>query len=673
MLSMRPDKNKRVVCTETIASTVDTKNKKSSKKSHIMSTHKSTTILAHEYYVFKQFGFTNGKAPISIQGIGDEAKLSRFAAALYNISSVGGDDDAAAAECELDYIARYCLSMGYPQSIIDDIPKMCIAAKSEALPLKDEISWTKGVLTMSTLGFNSRQIVYDAVRAAYGGNSFCSDNASIESISKALGICSKELDRIQTLVEKEKELKTEKVKVLLPFSNPESKSSIPSRWDDTSTTGSSTASSPQDSESIPIVLISDPGQDLDDEMMFIMACHMNSLGLISLKGIIANLYPSFARARLTRGTLDLLGLHHVPVGIGTNGGDVMGKHSSAQFESTAKPYIVQEDSDDAGELEMGHELLKRLYEDAPDIEYVDSKVVKGGLTIVITSSMKDMAIFVRDNPSLFASKTREVVIMGGCLDARGAGSNLATVKCEPDTAHNNMFAPAASAFFYSRCQEMNITLTVVSRYAAYAAKMPRSVYDDLAVTGSSIGRRLCDSQRSSIDQLWQRACSSDPEVRKGLPLRCDRTWFINTFCGGVDDSSRCTAGSAWELVTGFMQYDTMALLAAIPVMREKYFTPFVLPPLMTPLTEDADSAGSGLSFIQEVSTDCLAETAQEEKKSESPSELHTLGIPCPFAKGTRNIIGINDKEHSVKDPTLLLSLLKTGYRQGLLYNHGCSA
>ena len=33
-------------------------------------------------------------------------------------------------------------------------------------------------------------------------------------------------------------------------------------------------------------------------------------------------------------------------------------------------------------------------------------------------------------------------------------------------------------------------LVIVSRWAAYAAKMPRDVYDDLALSGSSIGWRL---------------------------------------------------------------------------------------------------------------------------------------------------------------------------------------
>jgi len=85
---------------------------------------------------------------------------------------------------------------------------------------------------------------------------------------------------------------------------------------------------------------------------------------------------------------------------------------------------------------------------------------------VITSSTKDAAIFVRDNPSLFASKTREVVVMGGCKPipppdkhiSTGYGkdsywSTLAKKECEPDSANNNTFDTAAAEFFYSQCQK----------------------------------------------------------------------------------------------------------------------------------------------------------------------------------------------------------------------------
>ena len=480
----------------------------------------------------------------------------------------------------------------------------------------------------------------------------------------------------------------------------------------------------QEQSPVPIVLISDPGQDLDDEMMFIMARYLVSLDLISLKGVVANLSPSFARARLTRGTLDLLGLHRVPVGIGTDGGDTTGKHSSDQFEETAESYIVKENSEAARGLESGHRLLQRLYEEAPDIEYVEAphrkddkeqstrnskdvtkRLIKGGLALVITSSMKDAAIFVRDNPSLFASKTREVVVMGGSKpvssNASADWSKLAKLECQPDSANNNSFDTAAAEFFYSQCQQMNITFTVVSRFAAYAAKMPRSVYDDLALTGSSIGWRLRNSQRSSIDELWKRACSTDKAVRAGLPPRCDRAWFIDTFCGGDDDESRCCEETAWDLVTGFMQYDTLALLAAVPTVREKHFDPVVLPPLevsvphmtngtsrrtsdLSTETEGVDNLTNGDKMTEIPATKRRTSSASDpgpealrraiaranaDNKKIEPFELPGSEVPVAFGGGTRNLIGINQKEHSLKDPELLVKLLSTAYTKGILQNH----
>ena len=123
-------------------------------------------------------------------------------------------------------------------------------------------------------------------------------------------------------------------------------------------------------------------------------------------------------------------------------------------------------------------------------------------------------------------------------------------------------------------------MIVVSRWAAYAVQMPRSTYDELALTGSSIGFRLRSAQRDTIEQLWQRACApAGSDARKGLPGRCDRTWFLATFCGGSDgvdpqtEHVRGGGDSVWDLVVSFNQYDTIALLAAVPELRQKFFEP----------------------------------------------------------------------------------------------------
>eukprot|EP00930_Biecheleria_cincta_P092740 TRINITY_DN8275_c0_g4_i1.p1 TRINITY_DN8275_c0_g4~~TRINITY_DN8275_c0_g4_i1.p1 ORF type:complete len:802 (-),score=104.89 TRINITY_DN8275_c0_g4_i1:41-2335(-) len=309
-----------------------------------------------------------------------------------------------------------------------------------------------------------------------------------------------------------------------------------------------------------IIAISDPGQDLDDEMAFIMMRALVEEGLIDLRGIVTTLCPSFDRARLCVGTLNLLGLSRVPVGIGTDGGDTDGKHSAAPFQNNASSYMPGKNSEASMTLEPGPRLMHRLYAAAQP----------KSITLLIIASLKDAAIFIRDNEELFVEKTKEVVIQGGVAELPPAKGQF----MEPDTSNNLTFDTKSSTYLYRRCQELGVRLILCSRWAAYAAKMPRGTYDELAELGSSIGRRLRNAQRESIEQLWARAAvGADDPSRKGLPPRCDRTWFINTFCGGNDDPIRTAADPVWDLVDGFMQYDTMALFAAVPELRGEFYEP----------------------------------------------------------------------------------------------------
>mmetsp|Transcript_27563 Transcript_27563/g.50215 ORF Transcript_27563/g.50215 Transcript_27563/m.50215 type:complete len:86 (-) Transcript_27563:211-468(-) len=81
-----------------------------------------------------------------------------------------------------------------------------------------------------------------------------------------------------------------------------------------------------------------------------------------------------------------------------------------------------------------------------------------------------------------------------------------------------------------------------------------------------------------------------------------------------------------------MQYDTLALLASVPGVREALFDPTVLPPLSHGIQGDKNSTVDA------------------------------------FDTGTRNLIGLSEKEHNIKEPSLLVQLLKTGYRQGIMCN-----
>jgi hypothetical protein len=170
---------------------------------------------------------------------------------------------------------------------------------------------------------------------------------------------------------------------------------------------------------VKLLVLSDPGQDLDDEMCFIMLRYLTERKLVNLVGVVMTLAPAFDRARLARGSLDLLGLPDVPVGVGTDGGDIAGKHTAAAFESAASSYMPSSISEAAAKLEPGRRLLHRIYCKA------EPRSITCGLScgcssmpldltamfcfvspnrLLIIASLKDAALYLRDNESLFVSK-----------------------------------------------------------------------------------------------------------------------------------------------------------------------------------------------------------------------------------------------------------------------------
>jgi hypothetical protein len=60
------------------------------------------------------------------------------------------------------------------------------------------------------------------------------------------------------------------------------------------------------------------------------------------------------------------------------------------------------------------------------------------------------------------------------------------------------------------------------------------MYEGLAASCGSVGKRILAAQRSDIARLFARACASDEQERGGLPERCDRGWFTRAFCSAGD-------------------------------------------------------------------------------------------------------------------------------------------
>merc|ERR1719387_3308440 len=119
-------------------------------------------------------------------------------------------------------------------------------------------------------------------------------------------------------------------------------------------------------------------------------------------------------------------------------------------------------------------------------------------------------------------------------------------------------------------------MTVVTRWAAYAAKLPLSIYDRMAKTCNPVGIRLQKAQRFSLEHLWKRCCMPDgAEGREGLPGRCDKGWFTKVFLAGKG-MDRSGDDSIWDLTGTFQAYDPMALLAALPGVRDRFLSPYMV-------------------------------------------------------------------------------------------------
>ena len=310
-----------------------------------------------------------------------------------------------------------------------------------------------------------------------------------------------------------------------------------------------TPATPDGRCAVPVAIISDPGEDLDDEMATLLLRCLVDEGTLDPRCVVCNLAPAAARARLMRGTLDMLGLEDVPVGVGSAGGSASHRDT---FSHLAAGYIAGADA----AVEDGQALLARVFGAARD----------GSLTLLCISALTDAREFLARNEDLFLRKIREVVIMGGVAPS-AAG-------LVPDTAANNAFDEAASAALYAALQDLRVPMVVVTREAAYACPVPRRVYDDIAATGSPIGVRLQAAQRTSITALWRRTHASGAE-RLGLPARCGPAWFLDTFCGGAG-SGRGAQDEVWDLVRSFNMYDAVALIAASPRLRREHFDPTVV-------------------------------------------------------------------------------------------------
>lgn len=213
--------------------------------------------------------------------------------------------------------------------------------------------------------------------------------------------------------------------------------------------------------------------------------------------------------------------------------------------------------------EPGGALLARCLEECED----------GSVTLVLIAGLSEVAEVLRSHSRLVRAKVKSVAIMGGVELEEGLVLLDSDGYMSPDSAANNKFDMEAASYMYRRFQELGIPLRIVTREAAYAAPVPRDLYDRIASTGHPLAVELRDRQREGIRDLWFRANleAMDPG-RQNLPERCDRNWFCDNFCRGRG-KDRSGGDEIWDLVVSFQLYDPITLAAALPEPAARFFDP----------------------------------------------------------------------------------------------------
>ncbi|KAG8457385.1 hypothetical protein KFE25_005066 [Diacronema lutheri] len=306
------------------------------------------------------------------------------------------------------------------------------------------------------------------------------------------------------------------------------------------------------------VVICDAGPDPDDVKALLVLAMLDMQGELELAGVVANGGGAHVvdRAALARGVLDRAGAAHVPVGVGSAGQAVpVGAHEFA-LEGFARV--------DRARLEDGRVLLRRLLVDARP----------ASLTLVCISALTDFAELARDEPELVLAKVREVAIQGGVERVDGlppAADPVPTGAADwaPDSSSNNLFDLPAAREAYAFCLARGLPMAVVSRIAV--PLIPMQLARSFAIrTACPLMAYLARSQFEGLEALWGRLCAG------GLPARCSKPWFFETFCG-VDGAQFEARGLArlgaddpiGEHLNGFVKpYDVVALMAALPATRD---------------------------------------------------------------------------------------------------------
>jgi inosine-uridine nucleoside N-ribohydrolase len=262
-----------------------------------------------------------------------------------------------------------------------------------------------------------------------------------------------------------------------------------------------------------IVVISDIQKDVDDLVAWTMLAEMHRLGVLVLKGFVANFVNAEKRTRVGRGALDLLNLKSIPIAQGTEGTsrekDI--KRKVAEYEFDNCPFPV----DKSAAFQTGYDLLCDIF----------TKADRNGekLTVLAISSHRDLWEFMSKKKVLVKNVMTKLVSQGGFWELENDN-----VEVRIDAA-NLAFDMKAARSVHAFCVEHKIPMRGFTKNATFKTHISdefcKSLYEDCSI----IGRYIRYAQVAMDLDFYQSSCVPEkrfaPNMDQKWYLQNKTTWF----------------------------------------------------------------------------------------------------------------------------------------------------
>jgi tetratricopeptide (TPR) repeat protein len=295
-----------------------------------------------------------------------------------------------------------------------------------------------------------------------------------------------------------------------------------------------------------VVVCADFGHRSSDEYMLCCASSLQRMGILKLVSVVAVSPPQVAQANIAREALDSLLLSNVPVAYGT---------SSMSESRTANDAMLSADNGahSAHMSNTGAELLRQVL----------LKMPEKSLVIMCTACFDGVSEVIDTHRDLFASKVKEVVIIGSVKPVRKR------VFIEPEDFGVDK-EDAFAKNVYSACQELDIPTVTLFKNVARGFPFSSTLVDALALSNHMVSTKIQQAEEMHMNSVWEVIKQLKSETSYFSPNNVDIKRFHKYSLGGEPP----TAGhqhNIWPSIKSINLELVFGLLCCISTYQNAHF------------------------------------------------------------------------------------------------------